>query len=490
MLRMTRWALVALALGLGWPKLSAACSFAAEPARPIECAVSVALSVTVDGAALFPRNRTQADSLEQRLRAEAIRKLGENRIAIDPEGHDFRLEIRESPRGKILIKLSSRGPEAEDVRSDADELPSDQDVLIQIFPGESWKTPDRLERVALDLLDRAISANSSFRCDPIRTLSANGHYAFEFPPRHPEARERYLSSLSEDGILDATDLRPIGSLFALSAAGKEERVSTFRLAEEDLPEQFLVADDGLYVVGFDLRQRQSRRSGLREGNTLIYRADGSVVSRLTLDDLLTPGDIEVLLRTFTINSCRGLVGPLSAALDDERDRLLLTFRHGETEHEIAVDLETGQILTPRRDRLAQMRVTSGVSIAPGDLDPKWLETVCTEGNDPKAVFEAPDLFRESAAPFYARSIERPMPEYPTIAKRARVQWTVEVEVVVTESGRVACARTLRALMGMDKAALAAALRWRFRPFVVDGQPVRALGRFSFRFGYTDPPESQ
>ncbi len=490
MLRKNRWVLVSLALGLGWPEHSAACTVSFK-ARPIQCAEAVALTVTVDGAALPLADLREAQRLEHRLLAAAIRRLGQNRIAIDPEGDDLRLEILESSDGGVLIAVSSGGVLTYDPSPYAEPLANRSDALAEILPAEFQATPNDLKLVALHLLDQAISGNRSYGCDPVRTLSANGHYAFELPPSHPEARARYFSELAKFGAFDPSDPWPTGSLLALSDEGEEDRISTFRLAEEAAPEQFLVADDGRYVVGFDLRQPQSSRSDLRPGgNTVIYRADGSVVRRLALGDLLTPGDIEVLLNTLTITSSGGWVGPLSAALDDERDRLLLTFRHGETEHEIAVDLETGQILTPRRDRLAQMRVTSGVSIAPGDLDPNWLETVCTEGNDPKAVFEAPDLFRESAAPFYARSIERPMPEYPTIAKRARVQWTVEVEVVVTESGRVACARTLRALMGMDKAALAAALRWRFRPFVVDGQPVRALGRFSFRFGYTDPPESQ
>ncbi len=486
MLRMTRWPLVALALGMGSPNLSAACTVSAG-ARPIQCAEAVALTVTVDGAAL--PDSGAAERLENQLLAAAIRRLGENRIAIDPQGQPLDLEIRERSGEGVRIAVSSGGALTDDPSPEVEPLEDRSDALIEIIPAWFEASPNDLELVALDLLDRAISGNRSYGCDPVRTLSAGGRYAFELPPSHPEARARYFSALGEVLALDPSNPWPIGSLLALSGEGEEDRLSTFRLAEEAAPESFLVTDDGRYVVGFDLRQPQ--RSNLREGNTFIYRADGSVVRRLTLGDLLTPGDIEASLRN--IWSSTGSISPLRAALDDHRDRLILTLRDSGRDHEIAVDLETGQVLTPRRDRLAQMRVTSGPYLATGNLEPTWVDPICAtdgDGADAIAQIHALDLVQVPAGPFFAQAEERPSPEYPTIAKRARLQATVEVEVVVAETGRVACARVRRVPMGVDKAALAAVLRWRFRPFVVAREPVRALGRFSFRFGVTEPPEPQ
>ncbi len=269
--------------------------------------------------------------------------------------------------------------------------------------------------------------------------------------------------------------------------GEEEKLSTFRLAEETTPERFLVSDDGLFIVAFDSREWPS---GGHKGNTLIYRADGGLVARLTLDDLLTPGDLEVLRRTWSISSCGDVPGRLSASLDNGRDLLILTIKDSTIPHEIAIDLKTGKLLTPRRDLLPQLRVKIGSYPATGDLEPVWGLPVCVGGSEvikAKTAFVAADLIRQPPHSFYAHAIERPLPKYTELAKRARLQAKVEVEVIVSETGRVACARVHGGAMGLGGAAEAVALLWRFQPFDLDGKPVRAIGRFSFRFGLVDPP---
>lgn len=485
MLCTPRSALATLLLGFAFPSLSAACSFAFRPARPIGCAESVTLSVAVDGA-LYPGERGRAGALERRLRAKAIQKLGENRIAVDdPEGQDLRLEILESVNGGVLVAISSNGAETNDFTPDAERLESERNALTEILPAEILAGPGDLERVALDIFDQAISGNWRADCDLSRALSANGRFAFELPPSHPEARDRYLSRLADDGVLDLSAPSRTGSLFERSADGEEERLSTFRLAEETLPERFLVADDGRFVVAFDLRETQSQGAGFDRGRTLIYRSDGSVVSRLTIDDLLTSGDAQEIRRT-RISS--DFLSPLSASLDDDRNLLVLALADGGIPHEIAIDLETGRPLTPRRDLLPQMRVTISSSLPTGGLEPAWNPPACVgeiDASEVKLAF-APELAREHPLTFYDHSIERPLPAYTEIAKRARLQGTVEVEVVVSETGRVSCARVTRLPMGLDKSAEAVALRWRFQPFVLDGKPVRAIGRFSFYFGLTEP----
>lgn len=486
--RTKRSALIVLFLSIVRPSVTVACTSAGNYLpRPIQCAESVALSIAVDRAPLFPGDHGRADSFERRLRAEAIQKLGENRIAIDSEGRDLRFEIRETSDGGVLIAVSSRGSESAGLILNAEEVESQPNVATENVSAGVWRTPNLLAQVALDLFARTIANNWQSDCDPPRTLSANGRYAFELPPSHPEAREHYLSALVEDGGLDTSDPRPVGSLLALSDDGEEERQSIFRLANETLPDRFLVTDDGLFVVAFDLRDSPS---GGRKGNTLIYRADGGLVARLALDDLLTPDDLEEIRRTRRFSSCGGGYSPLSASLDDDRDLLILTLSDREVLHEIAIELKSGRLLTNRRDLLPHMKVTIGGYLATGGLEPAWEPTVCTETIDAGAASRAcaaQDLSPETSGSLFAHAIERPIPTYTEIAKRARLQGAVEVEVVVSETGQVSCARVSRLPMGLDKAAEAAALRWRFLPFVADGKAVRAIGRFSFRFGWVDPP---
>lgn len=244
MRRTTRRALIVLILGLSRPSLIAACpSVGSYLPRPIQCAESVALRIAVDGAALFPGDRERVDAFERRLRAEAIRILGGNRIAIDTKGHDLRFEILETSDGGVLIAVSSRGLES--------AVEARPNVATENVSAGAWRTPNLLTEVALDLFARSMANNWQSDCDPIRIHSANGRYALELPPSHVEARDRYLSSLAEDGWVDASDPRPVGSLFALSADGEEERLSIVRLADNQAPEKFLVTDDGFGVTALE-----------------------------------------------------------------------------------------------------------------------------------------------------------------------------------------------------------------------------------------------
>lgn len=252
MRRTVRSALIVLILGLGRPSLTAACSSVGYYLpRPVQCAESVALSIAVDRAALFPGDRERADAFERRLRAEAIRKLGENRIAIDPEGRDLHFEILQDSDGGVLIAVFSRDSESADPILDAEEVENQPNVATKNISAGIWRVPNLLAQIALDLFARSMANNWQSDCDPQRTLSANGRFAFEIPPSHPEAREHYLASLAENGWIDASDPRPVGSLFSLSADGEEETLSIFRLAENGSPEKILVTDDGLLLFALD-----------------------------------------------------------------------------------------------------------------------------------------------------------------------------------------------------------------------------------------------
>ena len=64
-----------------------------------------------------------------------------------------------------------------------------------------------------------------------------------------------------------------------------------------------------------------------------------------------------------------------------------------------------------------------------------------------------------------------IPRYPPEAKAAGVGGVVLAEVVVNEEGAVADAKIIRSVPILDEAALETVRQWRFRPSVVNGQPV-------------------
>ena len=73
------------------------------------------------------------------------------------------------------------------------------------------------------------------------------------------------------------------------------------------------------------------------------------------------------------------------------------------------------------------------------------------------------------------------PNYPAIAKAARVTGVVTVYLIVNEKGEVETVQKLEGPPQLQQAAAEAARRWRFNPTVIDGQPVRVTGYLSFNF---------
>jgi protein TonB len=71
--------------------------------------------------------------------------------------------------------------------------------------------------------------------------------------------------------------------------------------------------------------------------------------------------------------------------------------------------------------------------------------------------------------------------YPPAAKSIRATGVVKVEVTVDENGDVAEVQKTTGPSLLQNAAKEAIKKWRFRPFVRDGQPVRATGFVSFNF---------
>jgi len=81
----------------------------------------------------------------------------------------------------------------------------------------------------------------------------------------------------------------------------------------------------------------------------------------------------------------------------------------------------------------------------------------------------------------SKAIELPEPEYPAEAKRARAGGRVLVTVVVDETGKVISAEVEDGPIQFRRPALEAARKARFKPTLVDGQPVKVSGVLEYRF---------
>jgi TonB family protein len=70
---------------------------------------------------------------------------------------------------------------------------------------------------------------------------------------------------------------------------------------------------------------------------------------------------------------------------------------------------------------------------------------------------------------------QPEPEYSTDARKAQVQGTVILEVIVDVSGKTRDIKLLRSLgLGLDEEAIKAVSKWRFKPATKNGKPVPVI----------------
>jgi protein TonB len=73
------------------------------------------------------------------------------------------------------------------------------------------------------------------------------------------------------------------------------------------------------------------------------------------------------------------------------------------------------------------------------------------------------------------------PLYPDFARRARIQGTVVLMMIVNERGVPMQVRALDGHPALQEAALQAARQWRFEPARLDGLPVAASFRLTLNF---------
>ena len=79
------------------------------------------------------------------------------------------------------------------------------------------------------------------------------------------------------------------------------------------------------------------------------------------------------------------------------------------------------------------------------------------------------------------AVSLPAPAYPEAAKRMRAAGTVVVEVVLDESGKVVSANATSGPAILREAAVQAAMKARFSPTKLSGQPVKVSGVINYKF---------
>jgi len=98
---------------------------------------------------------------------------------------------------------------------------------------------------------------------------------------------------------------------------------------------------------------------------------------------------------------------------------------------------------------------------------------------PRALSGPAGALRRSIA---TEKISGPPPVYTELARKARVEGVVIIEAIIDAQGDGINARVLRGMpMGLDRTALEAVEKWKFKPATLKGKPVKVYYTLTVRF---------
>jgi protein TonB len=97
----------------------------------------------------------------------------------------------------------------------------------------------------------------------------------------------------------------------------------------------------------------------------------------------------------------------------------------------------------------------------------------------------PPRIRQGGVVVAAKAISQPAPDYPPLARMARIQGTVRLEAVINVEGRIQSLKVLAGHPLLVNAALAAVARWRYQPTLLNGEPVEVVTQIDVNFRLTE-----
>jgi protein TonB len=98
-------------------------------------------------------------------------------------------------------------------------------------------------------------------------------------------------------------------------------------------------------------------------------------------------------------------------------------------------------------------------------------SVFGSGAAPKVKAEAPKKVNISGGVAQGMLLNRTVPLYPPIAKAARVSGTVVLQATISKTGTIEGLRVISGPAMLQGAATDAVKSWRYRPYLLNGEPV-------------------
>ena len=123
--------------------------------------------------------------------------------------------------------------------------------------------------------------------------------------------------------------------------------------------------------------------------------------------------------------------------------------------------------------------------SPSEASTQSVPVVNLDSEPPPTPGPRPILKPISGGVLNGTAISLPSPLYPDAARRSRMQGVVTVEVVLDETGKVISAKATDGPAMLRDAAVQAALKARFSPTKLSGQPVKVSGVINYKFTLTN-----
>ena len=110
-----------------------------------------------------------------------------------------------------------------------------------------------------------------------------------------------------------------------------------------------------------------------------------------------------------------------------------------------------------------------------------VQMVDLDSEPPPSPAPKPILKPVSGGVLNGTALHLPPPMYPDAAKRMRTQGVVSVDVILDETGKVVAANATSGPAILREAAIQAALKAKFSPTKLSGQPVKVSGVINYKF---------
>jgi periplasmic protein TonB len=124
----------------------------------------------------------------------------------------------------------------------------------------------------------------------------------------------------------------------------------------------------------------------------------------------------------------------------------------------------------------------------GGTDDRWtnnpvINSIATAGvGNPPAVAAAPKVRPPRISRMMeANLIDRVQPDYPPLARGARIQGTVVLRAVISRDGTIENLQVVSGHPMLVRAAVDAVQRWRYRPYLLNGEPVEVETQVTVNF---------